>query len=384
MRRSRIGGAAKGRGKIFGLLLILAVLQLAGLPALGQVAQNFDDVAAQAAAARDVRDIPHAIDLYTEAVRINPKWQDGWWFLGSLQYGSGAYAPAIEALTHFLELKPNAAPALALRGLCEFESGSYDLSLMDIQKAIAFGAANDTRNEQILRYHEAILLTRLGRFQDALKSFSYFAEHKIANPELFVSIGLAGLRMPILPKDVSPDQQPLVAAAGNAAYQFMSGDEKSAEAAFQNVFAQFPTAANIHYLYGHLLFTTDPDSALVQFQRELEVAPSNTTAEVMTAWAFLMRNRPAEALPYAKTAAGQQPQQAAAQLVLGRSLMDTEDLTGGIQHLEQALKLEPDNLEVHIALAKAYSKSGRKDDARRERMLCLQLTEANATQLAHP
>jgi Flp pilus assembly protein TadD len=64
--------------------------------------------------------------------------------------------------------------------------------------------------------------------------------------------------------------------------------------------------------------------------------------------------------------------------------MDTEDLAGGIEHLEQALRLEPDNLEVHIALAKAYSKSGRKDDARRERMLCLQLTEANATQLAHP
>jgi predicted Zn-dependent protease len=271
-----------------------------------------------------------------------------------------------------------------LRGLCEFESGSYDLSLMDLQKAISFGAANDPRNEQILRYHEAIVQARLGRFQDALKSFSFFAENKITNPELFVAIGLAGLRMPILPKDLSPDQQPLVAAAGNAAYQFMSGDEKSGETAFQNVFAQFPMAANVHYLYGHLLFATDPDAALVQFQRELEVAPSNTTAEVMTAWALLMRNRPAEALSYAKTAAGQQPQQAAAQLVLGRSLMDTDDLAGGIEHLEQALKLEPDNLEVHIALAKAYSKSGRKDDARRERMLCLQLTDANATQLAHP
>ena len=367
------------------LLLSQLAVQCICVSAFGQNASsNFDDVSAQATAAREVKDIPRAIDLYRQAVQINPDWLDGWWFLGSLQYGAGQYAPAIETMSNFLQLKPNAAPALALRGLSEFETGSYKESLADIQKSLFLGAANDPHNEQILRYHEAILLTMLARFQDALKSYSFFAENKISNPELYLAIGLAGLRMPLLPKDVPPDQQAVISAAGNAAYQFMAGGEKNAEAAFANLFSQFPTVANLHYLYGHLLFATDPDAALIQFQRELEVGPSNMTAEVMAAWALLMRNRPADALPYARTAVGQQPQSAATQLVLGRSLMDTEDLTGGIQHLEEALKLEPDNLEVHIALAKAYSKSGRKEDARRERMLCLRLTEANATQLAHP
>jgi tetratricopeptide (TPR) repeat protein len=346
--------------------------------------QTFVDLVSQAGAARAQNDVSRAIELYTKAVQLNPKWLDGWWFLGSLQYDVGSYTLATEALSHFLELQPDAAPALALRGLCEFETGGYQQSLADVQRAISLGAANDPRNTQILRYHQALLLTRLGRFQDALKSYSFFAEEKISDPELFIAIGLAGLRMPLLPKDVSTEQQELLTAAGNAAFQFMSGDEKGAQKTFADLFQRFPTAPNLHYFYGHLLFATDPDAALPEFYRELEVAPSNVMAQVMAAWALLMQTRPAEALPLAQKASNQQPSLPAAQLVLGRSLMDSGDVHGGIEHLEQALKMDPDNLEIHIALAKAYSKSGRPEDARRERILCLHLTQSGATQVASP
>ena len=345
---------------------------------------NFNEVSAQAEAAREVNDIPRAIELYTQAVQLNQKWPDGWWFLGSLQYGSGTYKQATEALSQFLTLKPNAAPALALRGLCEFETADYQQALLDIKQALSLGAANDARNEQILRYHEAMLLTRLGRFQDALKSYSFFAEQKLSNPELLVAVGLAGLRVPLLPKEINANQQPLLSAAGDAALKFMGGDEKSAQTAFDALFQRFPSTENAHFLYGYLMYSSDPDSALPQFKKELEVAPSNPNALIMLSWSLLMRNRPEEALPYAKSAAEQKPQLAAAQLALGRSLLDTGDVAGGIEHLEQGLKLEPDNLEIHIALAKAYSKSGRNEDARRERTLCLQLTQNSATRLANP
>lgn len=345
---------------------------------------GFDEIVAQAGSARDVNDIPRAIELYTQAVQLDPKWTDGWWFLGTLQYGTGAFAPAADAFSHFLALKPDAAPATAMRGLCEFETGDYLQSLNDIEHALSLGAANDPRNEQILRYHEALLQTRLGQFQAALTSYSFFAERKIANPDLLLAIGLAGLRMPLLPKDVSADQAALVSAAGDAALQFMEGDEKGAQQKFDALFQRFPKAQNAHYFYGYLMYTFDPDSALPLFEQELEVAPNNPNALIMLSWSLLMRNRAADALPYAKRAAEQEPQLAAAQLVDGRALLDTGDVAGGIEHLEQGLKLEPDNLEIHIALAKAYSKSGRSEDARRERMLCLQMTQNSATRLANP
>jgi len=64
---------------------------------------------------------------------------------------------------------------MALRGLCEFETGAYDDALRDLDTAVAHGAAKDPHNEQILRYHLAQLLTRAGRFQDAQTQYGFFA-----------------------------------------------------------------------------------------------------------------------------------------------------------------------------------------------------------------
>ncbi|HKW17274.1 MAG TPA: tetratricopeptide repeat protein [Terriglobales bacterium] len=355
------------------------------LPAASQTAGlSFDELVSGANSAREQNDPARAIELYTRALQVNPKWPDGWWFVGSLEYRTGAYAEAQDALSHYIELTSDPGPALGLRGLCKFEIGDYTGAVADIEKGISLGAANDPRNEQILRYDEALALTRLGRFQDALKSYSYLAQNKITSPELIIAIGLAGLRMSLLPKDMPDDQQPLVEAAGSATFQFMSGDEPGARKTFEELFRRFPDARNAHYLYGYLLFNTDADSALAEFRRELEVQPTNTEAAVMGARILLLRNRAAEALPFAQKAVAQEPNSAAAELVLGQALSDGGDVHGSIEHLEHALKLEPDNLEVHIALAKSYSRSGRKDDARRERLLCLQLTNPDAATSPSP
>ena len=108
------------------LLLALVCVCTFSARALGQIAAYSDnDLIAQASAARMQNDVPRAIELYSRAVQGDPKWPDGWWFLGSLQYGAGAYIPARDALSHYIELIPNAGPAFALRGLCEFETGDF-------------------------------------------------------------------------------------------------------------------------------------------------------------------------------------------------------------------------------------------------------------------
>ncbi len=364
-------------------LLLLAFFPFANLAAQNS-SSSFEEAAAQAAAARDVDDVPRSIELYTQALQLNPKWEEGWWFLGLQQYGSGAYASAIDAFSRLLTLNPQSAQALALRGLCEFETGDFPQSLADIRKGIASGVVSDAHNEQILRYHEAMLLTRLGRFSEALKAYSAFAEHKLSSPELLVGIGLAGLRIPILPKDVSADQHALLTAVGEATFKFMQGDQTAAQQAFDGLFQRFPAARNAHFHYGNLLLAFGPGAAAPQFKKELEIAPDNTNALIMLAWSLLMQHRPDEALPYAKRIAQADPEGAASQLILGRALLDTGDVATGIEHLKRGLKLQPDNLEIHIALAKAYSKSGREEDARRERGVCLQMTQNGATGFAHP
>src|SRR5436305_13940986 len=83
-------------------------------PTAAQASAEFDQLSSQATAAREQGDVPDAIDLYGRAVQANPKWADGWWFLGSLNYGTESYTAGRDALSHYLELMPNAAPALAL------------------------------------------------------------------------------------------------------------------------------------------------------------------------------------------------------------------------------------------------------------------------------
>ena len=380
--RAVIGRRSRNRHRA--LAIVLATLALAASVAATATAQpspqasTFEQLKTDADAARQAGDVSRASDLYAQALRVNPSWPDGWWYLGQLRYSADDYAQAKDAFTHYLSLVPDAAPATALRGLCEFELGQYEPSLGDVQRALALGAADDSRNAQILRYHEGRLLTKLGRFEEALTAYGYFARQHLSNDELLVAVGLATLRIPQFPKDADPAQRDMIALAGNATFLLLSGDKQAAAQTFQTFFQRYPAAANVHYTWGYLLYPTDQDAAVLEFRRELAVDPANAVDHTMLAWALLMESSPAEALPEAKKAAEEAPTLPMAQLSLGRALLETGDIQSATHILESALALDPQNLEIHIALARAYSESGREDDARRERLACLQLTETSS------
>ncbi|MFZ0661395.1 MAG: tetratricopeptide repeat protein [Acidobacteriaceae bacterium] len=360
-------------------LLALAVLLLRPATVAAQDhTENFSAVTVSASSAREQGDIPRAIALYQEAVQLNPQWPDGWWYLGTLQYGTNAYAPAIDALTRYIDLTPKAGPALALRGLCEFEEAQYPQALQDLERGIALGAANQPRNSQIILYHEALLLTKLGRFEEALGKYAAMVKHGVLDEDITNGIGLAGLRLPILPKEIDPDQAQLVATVGTAAASVMRGDLAGGHQEFQAIFKDHPAMPYLHYLYGYLLSVVAPEQAITQFQKELAISPSSAIAHSMLAWCLGAQKDFKAALPNAQKSVQEDPSLLMGQLVLGRDLVDTGDSKGSLPHLEAVLKADPKNLEAHLALAKAYSELGRKDDARRERLLCLALSNHGA------
>ena len=344
---------------------------------------TFGEIVKQATTARDGHNSGTAITLYKQAVELQPTWPDGWWYLGMLQYGAGDFAASRDALTRYIALKPNAAPALAVRGLCEFETGERQKSLDDIRTALAQGASDHSANESILRYHLALLFTLRGDFEDALREFALLAHEGGADPELLTSIGVAGLRISVLPADLKPDVREVAEATGAAAYYSFAADEQKSERAFKVLFQRYPTMPNLHYLRGYLLFAKDPERAVTEFRRELEVAHDSPWTDVMLAWCLLLQNDATDALPYAEKAAAEDPTSSVSEFVLGRALVDTGNLTQALPQLQNAAKAHPDDLEIHLALVKAYSESGRKDDARRERLLCLNLTEGQPS-LARP
>jgi tetratricopeptide (TPR) repeat protein len=349
-----------------------------------QAGPDFDRLADRAAQARSQGDVDGAIQLYSQAVGLNPQWPDGWWFLGMLQYGANRFAPASDALSRFIELKPKAGAAMALRGLCEFETGQYPESLSDLQHGIALGAAAQPRNAKILLYHEALLLTRLGLFDEAIGKYTAFVNQGNASDELMTAIGLAGLRMPLFPQDASPSDIPLIAATGAAAAKLMNGDAYGGRAAFDDLFQRFPNHPNLHYLCGYLLFAKQPSAAIDQFQEELTISPNSAVARAMLAWAYGTQGNYEAALPVAQKAAAEDPSMAMGQLILGRAMVETGDTMGGLPHLEKVLQTEPENLEAHLTLVKAYSRLGRKADAQRERLLCMELSGGGTNPIVTP
>ena len=64
---------------------------------------------------------------------------------------------------------------------------------------------------------------------------------------------------------------------------------------------------------------------------------------------------------------------------LGRALVETGSLEPGIVELETAVTLAPDSPEMHFALARAYAKAGRKDDAARARATFAELDRKRDT-----
>jgi tetratricopeptide (TPR) repeat protein len=330
-------------------------------------AATFHELARQAAAARHADHVPQAIDLYQQALQLKPDWSEGWFYLGTLYYDSDRYADAQPAFAQFVKLADKPA-GWAFLGLCEFETGGYPLAREHMQKALDGGLAPEI--EQVVRFHQTLLLTRLGLFDQALHWYKSLVRRGIHDPALIAGLGLNSLDKPMLPKETPPDRQELIAAVGRTAYAWMTGDNAKTEAAFHALLEAYPTAPGVHNFYATYLLSSHPEAALPELRRELEVNPQCVEARAMLALLLLQAGQLSDASSYAKKAVADGPSSPLAQYAYALTIADLHEAAA---RLEIAERLDPSNFEYHVALAHAYSRSGRNDDARRERKISIQL-----------
>ncbi|SRR5579871_38947 len=330
-------------------------------------------LARQAAAARDAGRIDEAVTLYRRGVALKPSWAEGWWNLGTLEYDRDAFAPARDAFTHVVKLDPNNTPAWALRGLCEFELKEYRPSLDDMQRALRMGLDKAPPLAKVTRYHAALLLTRAAQFQNALQLFSQLAVLGADDRDTILGTGLAGLRLPLFPSEIAAGQQELVYRVGHAIHEGGLRHENESRKELETLIAENPRQPEVHNLLGQLLLLSDPDAALEQWKLELTVSPNHTPAKLQIAYEYLKRGDPAAGMPYARDAVSLEPESFVAHNALGRLLVASGDLKEGIAELEMAKKLAPESPDTRIELASAYAKAGRSQDAARERAEFLRL-----------
>ena len=350
----------------------------AARPAAGDAA--FDALVAAGAEARQAERWEEAIGLYAKAVKIKPDYVEGYWYQGTSYYSLDDLAGGAEAFRKVVRLAPKNGAAYAFLGLCEFGLKEYDRALQHLLQSKILGVGDTADLGNVARYHAAILMTRIEQFEQALETLGEFASEGNDNPRIIEAMGLATLRMPMLPVEAPPDRREMVLMAGRASYMMATRNTAAAAKAFEALAARYPETPNVHYAYGVYLLQEQSDKALDEFKRELEIQPGHAWSVMQIAFEYLKRSDGAAALPWAQQSVAAAPNAFPAHKALGQALLETGDVDGAIKELEIGIRLAPDSPGLHFTLARAYQRAGRMEDATRERELFTKLDRDARTQ----
>jgi tetratricopeptide (TPR) repeat protein len=355
----------------------------AGKPGPGKSSPQFDQLVKEATAARQAEHWEDAVDLYTRIVKLRPDYAEGYWYQGTALYQLDKFQECRDSFRKVIRFSPKNGSAHAFLGLCEFGLKNYDRALDQLMQSRLLGVA-DKDLGGVARYHAGIIMTRIEQYSQALQTLGEFAVEGNDNPRIIEAMGIATLRMPMLPNEVPPDRREMVLMAGRGSYMMATRQTAAAGKAFEGLVARYPETPNIHYAYGVFLLIEQPAKAIEEFKRELEIQPNDAESLMQIAYQNLKDSDPASALPWAKQAVEAAPNVFAAHRALGEALVGTGDVEGGIAQLQIAINQAPDSPGTHFALAKAYQRAGRADDAAKERAEFVRLDRLARTNRSGP
>ena len=315
---------------------------------------SFEDLAANAASARDEGRTEAAVRAYQDALALRPGWKEGWWYLGSLNYDSDRYANAVKAFQKLVALDDTIGPAWAMLGLSEFETKEFDPSFEHLQKAQKLGFAG-LPIARVARYHLALLLNLHGEFEKALNLLLVeFAEGDVPE-QVKAALGLAVLRVPLLPADVDPSKDALIHTAGEAVVKVARGKNDDAFQTFERLLKDYPQAPFLHFAYGFALARAGRmQEAESQLQEETRINPGSALPHAQLASIYLDMHRADDALASAQRAVELAPRSAAAHGILAKVLRAMGNEAQAGQEIAATDQFAAERPEVDSAPARAY------------------------------
>jgi tetratricopeptide (TPR) repeat protein len=212
-----------------------------------------------------------AIRDYQHVLALRPEWKEGWWNLGALQYSDNRFAEAATTLQHVVEFAPDLGTAWSLLGLSEFEAKDFADALIHLEKAQSLGLKDDVEIERVSSYHLGLLLVRTGKFERASDLLLKTFDGGEMSVQVKFALGLATLRIALLPEELDPSQEALVLAAGGTA---STGSE--ALDRFPALLPTYPDVPYLHYAYGLALAKAGRDKdAIALLHEETNVSPES-------------------------------------------------------------------------------------------------------------
>jgi tetratricopeptide (TPR) repeat protein len=370
------------------LPILLVVLALAvGAASQGEMqsssSTNFETLSAKAAEARDADRLDEAITLYRRALVLRPRWTEGWWSLGTLQYDQSHYAPAAKDFEKVIALDAANGTAHAMLGLCEFELGEDVPALKNLLEGRRLGLLKNPDLNNVVLYHLSLLELRARKYHNAMDTLTQLVQEGVKTKEVITALGMTALL--VQPDEAPPEGTPgaaVVERVGEAEALLEAKDFERAKDAYTELATEYPEYPNLHFAFGRFLLELhETDNAVVQFQQEIQNTPGHVEARLEIA-AVRYRLDSADGVKYAEQAVKLDPKRPFGHYLLGLLYLDTQDFSGAISELETAKRSFPNVPEVYFALGNAYARAGRKAEAVRARAVFTRLNAQNNRQPA--
>ena len=273
---------------------------------------------------------------YRQALALQPDWTEGWWNLGMLEYSGGQFRDAQVTFRKVTALAPKVGVAWGILGLCQFETKNYDEALFNLEKAQSLGMKDDEEIARVAAYHLGLLWVRGGKFDQASQLLTASFGSGDVPEQARIALGLATLRVPLLPDQLDPSREALISAAGDAA---IAGDPER----FATVVRDNPKIPYLHLAWCR---------ALAQ-ARKYHEAQEQCSAET--------RISPESPLPWIE--------------ISNLQLLQAQ-LAPALKSAQTAVRLSPSSVEAHRMLAQVEDASGHSGEADRQRNIASTLSPA--------
>jgi tetratricopeptide (TPR) repeat protein len=343
-----------------------------------QVSQSspaFESLSHEADKARDTGHFDDAVSLYKKALQANPSWVEGWWSLGSIAYDRDDFAECAPSFLNLASLKPDSVPAWTMSGLCEYRLRNYPAALESLSHAERLGFEEQHELSRAARLHLALVLVKTGYFEKAIVTLTNLTRFDRKAPDISVVVGIAGLREPWLPSEVPESRKAVVLKLGDAMSAAMEQDVKESLQKFEAVIQEFPNDPNIRFRFAGFLAMQYPDRGVAEMKATLKLDPNHVLALVGLTSMYLKRDELPEALDCAQQAVHVAPSDFSTHLVYGKVLLAMDAAPKALPELQEATRLSPETPEAHYSLASAYTRLGRKRDAKQEQEEFKRLTK---------
>lgn len=356
--------------RFFNLPLLLVLMALA-TPARGQNAPDFARLFGRAIELHQAGDLLGAIDSYKAALAISPDRADALSNLGAAYVRLGQYDDGIKQYEAALKADQANSTFRMNLALAYYKSARPNEAVLHLKRVVA--SAPETKAAYLVladcylqigqdREVVALLTPRESMFTGDL-AFAYL-------------LGTALLRT----GDEVTGQTYVdrVFGAGESAEAHLlmgiahlgQHDYPEAKIELERAVRLNPKVPTAHALYGRaLLALGEQAQAERAFHQELDVNVNDFEANLQLGNIRKSAQRFAEASVYLERANTIRPTDLTARKLLASLRLQTGRVEDALGLLEALVKEAPELVEVHVQLATAYNRLGRKDDAERERAI---------------